>query len=82
MSKKTIYAVLISTIFLSAFHFLLAFIYHYTTTVSDVSGVFDLSTWSYPYRKDVAIVNLMIIFIGVAASVIGYIVRLQEIETE
>lgn len=79
MNKNTIYAVLLGTVFLSALHFLLACIYHYTTTVSDVSGVFDLSMWSYPYRRDVASVNLMIIFIGMTTSVIGYVVKLHKI---
>jgi hypothetical protein len=81
MNKKTIYTVLVATVFLSAFHLFLACVYHYTTTVSDVAGVFDLSTWSYPYRRDVASLNLMIVFIGVAASVIGYIVRIHETAT-
>jgi hypothetical protein len=81
MKRKTIYAVLISTLFLSALHFFLSCIYHYATSSSDVSGVFDLLTWSYPYRRDVAIVNLMIVFSGISASVIGYIVRLHEMAT-
>jgi hypothetical protein len=78
MNKKTIYTILASTIFLSALHFFLACVYHYTTTPSAVSWLFDLSSWSYPYKKDVVSINLCIVFVGVAASVIGNIQRIQE----
>jgi hypothetical protein len=82
MKNKIIYKILATTIFLSVFHFLLACVYHYTTTPSDVSWLFDLSSGSYPYKRYIVSTNLFIVFAGVSASVFVNIQIIQKKTTE
>jgi hypothetical protein len=75
--KKTIFTILISTVFLSLFYFFLSCVYNQIVD-SNSSGLFDLSSWSYRYKSDVAIVSLSILFIGVTSAIILNVQRIFE----
>lgn len=61
---------LLCTVFICAFHFVLASLYHYLTE-SGVTAIFDLAEWSYPFRRIVFGVNFFLLFVGVIATMLA-----------
>lgn len=76
MSKKNYTLILYATISLCAIHLLMASIYHYMTTPSYTTSIFDFSTWSYPYLRTVLSTNMFIMFTGISAWVITLITEI------
>lgn len=68
LEKRPLAIGLFATFFVCATHFVLACIYHYLTTPGDPSIFFDFDSWSYSFRKDVFLMNFIMMFLGVVVT--------------
>lgn len=65
------------TAFLCAFHFYLASLYYHFVypSIAESSSLLNYSQWSFSFRQEFYFVNFLVLFVGVAMSILAAVVK-------